>query len=61
MSKLLNTFALTSITSASIIGGASGHADAAPSVKGTAEMACPYKYVVSDGKPNNVTTYKGPR
>jgi hypothetical protein len=61
MSKLLNTFALTAIMSASIIGGASSHANAAPSVKGPGEMACPYKYIVSDGKPNNVTAYKGPR
>jgi hypothetical protein len=61
MSKLLNTFALTTLMSASIIGIASGHADAAPSVKGTGEIACPYKYIVSDGKPNNVTAYKGPR
>jgi hypothetical protein len=61
MSKLLNTFALTAIVSASLIGGASSHANAAPSVKGAEEMACPYKYVVGDGKPNNVTAYKGPR
>jgi hypothetical protein len=61
MSKLLKIFSLTVIVSASIIGGASGHANAAPSVKGTGELACPYKYVVSDGKPNNVTAYKGPR
>jgi hypothetical protein len=61
MSNLLNTFALTAVVSASIIGSASGHADAAPSVKGTGEMACPYKYIVSDGKPNNVTAYKNPR
>jgi hypothetical protein len=61
MSKSLNTLVLTAAASVSIIVGAAGTADATPSVRASRESACQYRYVVTDGKPNNVTTYKGPR
>ena len=59
MNRSLKALVLTATASASIILGAAGTAHATPS-GATRESTCQYRYVVTDGKPNNVIAYKGP-
>jgi hypothetical protein len=60
MNKSLRMLGLTAAASASIISGAAGTASAAQPAQASGGLACPYRYVVTDGKPNNVIAYKGP-
>ena len=63
MSKSLRALALTTALAACAAVGVSAQADARPPTAAAAngESACPYKYVVTDGKPDNVVTYKSGR
>ena len=63
MSKSLRALALTTALAACAALGVSAQADARPptAAPATGESACPYKYVVTDGKSDNVVTYKSGR